>query len=196
MEAKKTFYNNYYFRSKLEAKWAVFFDKCFIKYVYEPESYMSLSGQQYTPDFYLPEAVLRTGYEFDDRLHELIKMGPGVYIEIKPLGYTCDDGYKKRISEAINPSPLILLVGDPVSAINHNQKFNTNTNENEQLSPYWDNCMVLMYCKNCGKVKFEFDEGNYYICNKCGEDISGSELNKQAIEARNFRFQFYNVNNK
>lgn len=195
MEAKKTLYNNTLFRSKLEAKWAVFFDKCFIKYTYEPEAFLCSDNKQYTPDFFLPEAALRTGHEFDCKTQDFIKMSLGVYIEIKPLGYVCDEDYKKRISEAIHPSPLILLVGDPVSAINENQ-VRDQENRNEQLSPYWDNCMVLMYCKNCGKVKFEFDEGNYYICNKCGEDISGSELNKQAIEARNFRFQFYNVNNK
>ena len=35
----ETIYNGYRFRSRLEARWAVFFDKIGIKYQYEPEGY-------------------------------------------------------------------------------------------------------------------------------------------------------------
>ena len=51
----ETFYNGYRFRSRLEARWAVFFDAIGIKYLYEPEGYRLSDGTCYLPDFYLPE---------------------------------------------------------------------------------------------------------------------------------------------
>ena len=59
----ETEYNGYRFRSRLEARWAVFFDAFGIKYQYETEGF-EVNGWRYLPDFYLPE------YE--------------VYVEVKP----------------------------------------------------------------------------------------------------------------
>lgn len=50
----QTYYNGYHFRSRLEARWAVFFDLVNIKYEYETEGYTLPNGDQYLPDFYLP----------------------------------------------------------------------------------------------------------------------------------------------
>lgn len=60
-----THYNGYYFRSRLEARWAVFFDALNIKYHYEPEGFLLHDGSYYLPDFYLDD--------FD------------LYVEIKPF---------------------------------------------------------------------------------------------------------------
>lgn len=53
----ETYYNGYRFRSRLEARWAVFFDAAGIKYQYEPEGYKytDFDGNEYyyLPDFYL-----------------------------------------------------------------------------------------------------------------------------------------------
>ena len=51
----ETVYNGYKFRSRLEARWAVFFDAVGIKYEYEPEGIMLSDGTLYLPDFYLPQ---------------------------------------------------------------------------------------------------------------------------------------------
>ena len=51
----QTEYNGYLFRSRLEARWAVFFDTLNIKYEYEPEGYELPDGTKYLPDFYLPD---------------------------------------------------------------------------------------------------------------------------------------------
>ena len=51
----ETQYNGYRFRSRLEARWAVFFDAAGIKYEYEPEGFELEDGTRYLPDFYLPE---------------------------------------------------------------------------------------------------------------------------------------------
>lgn len=49
-----TTYKNIKFRSKLETKWAVFFDCMDMKYEYEPHIF-DLGGVRYLPDFYLPD---------------------------------------------------------------------------------------------------------------------------------------------
>lgn len=51
----ETIYNGYRFRSRLEAKWAVFFEAGGIRYEYEPEGFVSDGEAPYLPDFYLPD---------------------------------------------------------------------------------------------------------------------------------------------
>lgn len=55
MQAIETVYNGYRFRSRTEARWAVFMDEAGIPYMYEPEGYKFSDGTMYLPDFYLPE---------------------------------------------------------------------------------------------------------------------------------------------
>lgn len=50
----ETVYNGYRFRSRLEARWATFFDTLGIKYEYEKEGF-DLEGTWYLPDFWLSE---------------------------------------------------------------------------------------------------------------------------------------------
>jgi len=52
IKAIETVYNGYRFRSRLEARWAVFFDTLGIEYRYEPEGF-DLDGIWYLPDFFL-----------------------------------------------------------------------------------------------------------------------------------------------
>jgi hypothetical protein len=53
LKAIQTLYNGYLFRSRLEARWAVFFDACRVEYEYEPEGYDLGNGLKYLPDFLL-----------------------------------------------------------------------------------------------------------------------------------------------
>lgn len=55
IKAIKTVYNGYCFRSRTEARWAVFFDTLGIPYEYEKEGYEQTNGLRYLPDFWLPE---------------------------------------------------------------------------------------------------------------------------------------------
>jgi hypothetical protein len=70
----ETVYNGYKFRSRLEARWAVFFDTAGIRYEYEREGFdlgtRAGRARWYLPDFWLPE-------------HQL-------WVEIKPAGYGDD----------------------------------------------------------------------------------------------------------
>lgn len=85
----ETFYNGYRFRSRLEARWAVFFDAADIEYEYEPEGFELEDGTRYLPDFYLPE------YEW--------------YVEIKPKrdGAVSD---LNRIKRFIGDQIKVLLI--------------------------------------------------------------------------------------
>jgi hypothetical protein len=57
VKAIETVYKGYRFRSRLEARWAVFFDALGVNWLYEHEGYELLSGR-YLPDFFLPESKL------------------------------------------------------------------------------------------------------------------------------------------
>ena len=49
----ETVYKGYQFRSRLEARWAVFFDACGVDWEYEPEGFDLGDGLYYLPDFLL-----------------------------------------------------------------------------------------------------------------------------------------------
>ena len=53
--AIQTKYAGHLFRSRLEARWAVFFDVLGIPWKYEHEGY-EVGGHKYLPDFYLPKS--------------------------------------------------------------------------------------------------------------------------------------------
>lgn len=69
MKAIETRYKGYRFRSRLEARWAVFFDALEIPWEYEPEGFEISTGSRYLPDFkLLPQGEV-----------------PDIYVEIKPV---------------------------------------------------------------------------------------------------------------
>ena len=68
IKAIETRYQGYRFRSRLEARWAVFFDALETRWEYEPEGYELPSGR-YLPDFYLPD------------------LRGGVFLEVKPVDF-------------------------------------------------------------------------------------------------------------
>ncbi len=61
LKIKDTYYKGYRFRSRLEARWAVFFDACGVRWEYEPEGYDLGDGISYLPDFKLHGVVGRDG---------------------------------------------------------------------------------------------------------------------------------------
>ncbi|MDZ7789717.1 MAG: hypothetical protein U5L08_04335 [Xanthomonadales bacterium] len=56
MKVIETRYKGFRFRSRTEARWAVFLDALGIAWRYEPEGYVLRDGARYLPDFWLPEA--------------------------------------------------------------------------------------------------------------------------------------------
>lgn len=58
IKAIPTRYDNYHFRSRQEARFAVWLNEMDIPYRYEPEGYSLGNGVYYLPDFYLPTLAL------------------------------------------------------------------------------------------------------------------------------------------
>lgn len=89
MIPKETIYKSYRFRSRLEARWAVFFDKLNIVWEYEFDGY-DLNGKSYSylPDFWLPTQEY--------------------FVEIKGAHPTRDEENKARLL-ALNLNKKVLL---------------------------------------------------------------------------------------
>ncbi|MCD7872798.1 MAG: hypothetical protein LUG21_05810 [Clostridiales bacterium] len=81
-EPVQTRYDGYYFRSRTEAKWAVFFKTAGISYEYEKERFPSYNHKGYLPDFCIQNVVFN---------NEII---PELYIEVKGR---MDEDSAKRI---------------------------------------------------------------------------------------------------
>ena len=69
-----TFYKGYEFRSRSEARWAVFFDTLNMQWTYEPEGYTLSSGVWYLPDFYLLESNTYFEVKGADEVADLSKI--------------------------------------------------------------------------------------------------------------------------
>jgi hypothetical protein len=71
-KAIETHYKGYRFRSRLEARWAVFFDRLEITWEYEPQGYKLSDGSLYLPDFFLPSidiyVEVKPNVGFDDAM--------------------------------------------------------------------------------------------------------------------------------
>lgn len=87
IKAIETHYNGYKFRSRLEARWAVFFDTLGIKYEYERQGYVTAMGG-YLPDFWLPDWEC--------------------YIEVKPDRKPTDEEIIKVMYVALDHNIVIL----------------------------------------------------------------------------------------
>lgn len=97
-----TVYGGYEFRSRLEARWAYFFDMYKIPYIYEPEG-LDLDGIRYLPDFYLPDCKqffevkgIMNDRDFN-KINRLIEAGYSVTVGFnRGIFRACDnyeDGY-------------------------------------------------------------------------------------------------------
>jgi hypothetical protein len=110
----ETEYKGYKFRSRLEARWAVFFDRCSIKYIYEPEGFELSNGERYLPDFYLPD---------QDAYFEVKSIG-AINISFENNEVIFEDGREKAskyftfMFDAVHAGHTVIIVeGDPADAM-------------------------------------------------------------------------------
>lgn len=101
MQAIEAYYNGYKFRSRLEARWAVFFDALGVKYEYEPEGFVLSDGRKYLPDFRVK--CWGTRGQIWDKPFDL-------YIEVKGR-MTSEDAEKIKLFSDIDEYP-VLVVGN------------------------------------------------------------------------------------
>lgn len=158
----ETKYNGYRFRSRLEARWAIFFDALGIRYEYEKEGFNLNGLGPYLPDFYLPD------------IHG------GMWAEIKPIG---DDGLaNKKMNKlvALTYKDGTVLYGEPMrgylSAIGEEYwndwarwfapsiDFKPNSEFPDDDGVGWDCPYIFCICPWCGKIGFEFDGRGARVC--------------------------------
>ena len=92
MKAIETTYSGIKYRSRTEARWAVFLDELRLPYAYEPEGF-DLDGDWYLPDFWLPN--------------------PGVWLEVKGIA---PNDRELRVAYALakaSRSPVVIAIGQP-----------------------------------------------------------------------------------
>lgn len=166
----ETRYKGYRFRSRLEARWAVFFDHVGLRYDYEPEGYVLPSGP-YLPDFFVHNVGMRT-----------TKERPGVWVEIKPTYIESEWKKLKELCIATGRDGLLLASTD----------VNNDWNGEKMEAPIYDYGMVFMECERCKHIKIEYSEGNYTICECCGSTCNNESENiENAIQrALSARFEF------
>ena len=96
IQAIETVYNGYRFRSRLEARWAVFFDALNIHYEYEPEGYyLPVAGVRYLPDFWLPQV--------------------NMWAEVKPISLTSAEKLKCKELAVVTGHPVLMLDSQPLA---------------------------------------------------------------------------------
>jgi hypothetical protein len=101
MKAIETKYKGYRFRSRLEARWAVFFDALGLEWEYEPEGF-DLDGDWYLPDFWVPMPNHYSG------------PGAGYWCEIKKPGEPSETEKRKARNLArLSGHNTMILSGSP-----------------------------------------------------------------------------------
>lgn len=138
----ETIYNGYRFRSRLEARWAVFFDAAGIEYQYEPEGFVLDGDLWYLPDFYLPEL--------------------NVWCEVK--GAFISEIEKEKIEKFRAENNLLMLREIPDV---DSEWFITSKTMGEYLGNGcigWDNYYQFCVCPACGKIGLEFDGRGWRVC--------------------------------
>ena len=152
----ETAYNGYRFRSRLEARWAVFFDTAGIKYLYEPEGFDIGEGTYYLPDFYLPE----------------LKM----WVEIKGVMSNSDWNKINKFSDKLTDERLIVLYDIPPEV----EDLLDWAYEDSAFAVYncrgYDFPYLPCVCPACGKAGFEFDGRGWRVCGHLTKNENVDEL--------------------
>lgn len=143
LKAIETQYKGYRFRSRLEARWAVFFDQMLIKWEYEKEGFDLGDGVFYLPDFWLPRL--------------------GCWFEVK--GDTCsdDDAEKIKRLRALSGKPVIIAIGP----IGEHVYDTGDWNFNEPIKMFPIPTIKTMF-KMQDNAPFEW--GAQVLCPACGYD--------------------------
>lgn len=141
MKAIPTNFNEVLYRSRLEARWAMFFEDIGVETFYEPWDI----GGGYVPDFFL---------------HNLFFNGMCI-AEIKPM--TPNDDYIKYLKSVRIPgkSDFLIFVGNPsFEQVNGVHIYGTHDN-------YVEKGFDLVPCERCGYYAIYDKDWGAAICNCC-----------------------------
>ena len=154
MKAIETYYKGYRFRSRLEARWAVFFDACGAGWEYEPEGFVLNDGTCYLPDFLL--------HSVGGRMR-----GADLYVEVKGT-YTKTD-YEKIYKFAFDINFDINDVENPILVVGRIPEGDSL----QDLTCYMDNFSKREYMD---KLKKGCQDPLYYYLRTVDTDYFGGYL--------------------
>ena len=160
IRAIETNYKGYRFRSRLEARWAVFFDRLGIRWQFEPEGFDLKKHNlgYYLPDFYLPDL--------------------NYWIEVKPENFSREDeaAYEKLACVAVGTNAKGLLVaGEPYLNVEM-ASFNNCPALDSARDKWWlvggdadylgtlDGPYLFCVCPLCDKIGIAFDGRGDRVC--------------------------------
>lgn len=162
----ETVYNGYRFRSRLEARWAVFFDAMGIKYEYEPEGFEFEDGTKYLPDFLIFARHRSWTDEYEP-----------VYAEVK--GQMSPDD-KHKIEQLAAHAPVIVL-----GSLNP-QDWTAET--------YDEGFMSFRYMDGDEyPAVFSYYRGEPWICGEDHDEWTAegwTRMDKALLKARQSRFEY------
>ena len=154
IKAIQTRYRGYRFRSRLEARWAVFFDAANIRWDYEPEGYV-VNGRPYLPDFFLP--------------------GLNCYFEVKPTSdydldflqtFAKEVGKDMVVAEGGIPDPAEWLC-EPTVQLRVLRAYIPPDAEDEDWDMAWGYSDMFLECNNCGRIAI-MNEAYSTMKDNCG----------------------------
>ncbi|WP_026499306.1 hypothetical protein [Butyrivibrio sp. WCD2001] len=150
LRAIQTEYKGYRFRSRLEARWAVFFDDCGVSWEYEPEGYDLGNGLCYLPDFLLHGVTVN---------HGLFKRDCDIYVEVKGVMDDIDAEKINRFYNAGYPDENQLGVSNTAVLVVGNIP------DGESMDDIIDSLQRVAY-NDCGNYpnyfNFETIDGDYF----------------------------------
>ena len=182
--AIETEYKGYKFRSRLEARWAVFFDAMGVKWIYEPEGFKMYTdefpllpdGSYYLPDFYLPES--------------------DTWVEVKGAVHNKDvDKLMKLYRDGNLRNFNIVMVGDIPDDTDDivSWIYNRYPAADTFINGFTDFPYLPCVCPTCGKFGFQFDGRGARICrhddNDKGYTADDPEIRVAYKAARQARFE-------
>lgn len=158
IKAIETRYAGCHFRSRLEARWAVFFDSLGITWEYEPQGFELPSGR-YLPDFWLPE--LSTWYEVKGTEPNDIECR--LMFELA-FGMTWEDASDLLPDAYVNGGRVICAFGDIPRADKIDNGGFGSTPNSMILDGGCDDSYQWCRCPNCGRFGIEFEARGSRVC--------------------------------
>lgn len=174
IKAIETRYKGYRFRSRLEARWAVFFDALGIEWEYEKEGFDFGVIGRYLPDFWLPQVQM--------------------WAEVKPTEPTkMEEEFMRQLAFQSGHS-VLMLIGVPEDKSYFAWHWEDISDRDEEFGiPYIFRSEIggyykIEYCLTCFHG-YPFNEGRFYS-SPGGEDDSHFDDTALAAEAaRSARFE-------
>jgi hypothetical protein len=169
----ETRYKGCRFRSRLEARWAVFFDEAKLTWQYEPQGF-TVNGLAYLPDFFLPQL--------------------DCYFEVKGSG-DYDDALLRNFADQAGKS-LVLAIGDipdPATVEDPEkyegfQVYQPKSLTKDDFDLVWGFNDMFLKCDGCGRIQL-MNQSYISLKSGCCEGDRLSALSRAFVRARAARFE-------